>query len=42
MDTFEPEPEVDIEAVQKEIDKLEEELKEVQEEMRKYLSQLNA
>jgi len=40
VDTFEEEPEVDIEAVQKEIDKLEEELKIVQTEIDKHLSQL--
>ncbi|MCO5268951.1 MAG: type I restriction-modification system subunit M [Brumimicrobium sp.] len=40
VDTFEPEPEVDIEEVQKEIDKLEGELKEVQAEMEKYLKEL--
>jgi type I restriction enzyme M protein len=42
VDTFEEEPEVDIAAVQKEIDKLEEELKTVQAEMGKYLKELNA
>ena len=42
VDTFEEEPEVDIAAVQKEIDKLETELKSVQAEMDKYLKQLNA
>jgi type I restriction enzyme M protein len=42
VDTFEEEPEVDIAAVQKEIDKLEDELKTVQKEMDKYLKQLNA
>ncbi len=40
VDTFEEEPEVDIIAVQKEIDKLEEELKTVQGEMEKYLKEL--
>lgn len=40
VDTFEEEAEVDIAAVQKEIDKLEGELKEVQEEMKKYLKDL--
>jgi type I restriction enzyme M protein len=41
VDTFEEEAEVDIEAVQKEIDKLEDELKEVQKEIAKYLKELN-
>lgn len=41
VDTFEEEPEVDIAAVQKEIEKLEDELKTVQAEMDKYLKQLN-
>jgi len=40
VDTFEEEPEVDIAAVQKEIDKLEGELKIVQAEMDKYLKEL--
>jgi type I restriction enzyme M protein len=40
VDTFEEEPEVDLVAVQKEIDRLEEELKEVQEEMKKHLKEL--
>lgn len=40
VDTFEEEPEVDIEGVEKEIEKLEVELKDVQEEMKKYLEQL--
>jgi len=40
VDTFEEEPEVDIAAVQKEINKLEVELKEVQKEMNKYLQEL--
>lgn len=40
VDTFEEEPEVDIMAVQKEIDVLEEELKKVQEQMNKYLKEL--
>ncbi|MCC5916520.1 MAG: type I restriction-modification system subunit M [Cryomorphaceae bacterium] len=40
VDTFEEEPEVDIAAVQKEIEKLEGELKEVQVEMAKYLKEL--
>jgi type I restriction enzyme M protein len=42
VDTFEEEPEVDIIAVQKEIDVLEEELKKVQEQMDKYLKELTA
>ncbi|MCX7648980.1 MAG: SAM-dependent methyltransferase, partial [Flavobacteriales bacterium] len=41
VDTFEEEPEVDIAAVQKEIEKLEAELKSVQKEMDNYLKQLN-
>lgn len=40
VDTFEEEPEVDIAAVQKEIEKLEGELKEVKVEMEKYLKEL--
>ncbi len=40
VDTFEEEAEVDIEAVQKEINKLENELKKVQAEMDKYLKEL--
>lgn len=40
VDTFEPEPAVDMKAVKEEIDRLENELKEVQEEMRKYLEGL--
>lgn len=40
VDTFEEEPEVDIEAVEKEITKLEGELKDVQGEMKKYLKEL--
>jgi len=40
VDTFEEEPEVDIAAVQKEIDKLEEELKTVQAQMDNYLKEL--
>jgi type I restriction enzyme M protein len=40
VDTFEEEPEVDIEAVQREINLLEEELKNVQAEMEKYLKQI--
>ena len=40
VDTFEEEAEVDIAAVQKEIDKLEEELATVQNEMKKYLKEL--
>ncbi len=42
VDTFEEEPEVDIAAVQKEIETLEVELKTVQEEMDKYLNELGA
>ncbi len=41
VDTFEEEAEVDIPAVQKEIEELEMELKEVQEKMEKYLKELN-
>lgn len=41
VDTFEEEPEVDIQAVQQEINKLEGELVEVQKEMEKYLKELN-
>lgn len=40
VDTFEEEPEVDIAAVQKEIETLESELKEVKAEMNKYLKEL--
>lgn len=40
VDTFEEEPEVDIAAVQKEIEKLEGKLKSVQAEMDKYLREL--
>jgi type I restriction enzyme M protein len=40
VDTFEEEPEVDIAAVQSEIDKLEGELKTVQVEMERYLKEL--
>ncbi len=40
VDTFEEEPEVDIAAVQQEIDKLEGELKSVQSEIEQYLTQL--
>ncbi len=40
VDTFEEEAEIDIAAVQQEIDTLENELKEVQKEMKKYLGQL--
>jgi type I restriction enzyme M protein len=40
VDTFEEEAEVDIAAVQKEIEKLETELKEVQKQMDKYLKEL--
>ena len=42
VDTFEEEPEVDIAAVQVEIEKLEEELKTVQAELNKYLKELGA
>ncbi len=42
VDTFEEEAEVDIAAVQQEIEKLEDELQTVQGEMDKYLKQLNA
>jgi type I restriction enzyme M protein len=42
VDTFEEEAEIDIAAVQKEIEKLEVELQTVQGEMDKYLKQLNA
>lgn len=41
VDTFEEEAEVDIAAVQVQIEKLEGELKEVQNEMKKYLTELN-
>lgn len=40
VDTFEEEPEVDIKAVQKEIDRLEDELKVVQGQMEMYLKEL--
>jgi type I restriction enzyme M protein len=40
VDTFEEEPEVDIEAVQNEIDKLEDELRAIQDNMRQYLNEL--
>ena len=40
VDTFEEEPEVDIQAVQEEISRLEGELKVVQLEMKKYLDEL--
>jgi len=40
VDTFEPEPEVDIAAVQEEIEELEEELEGVKEEMESYLEEL--
>jgi type I restriction enzyme M protein len=40
VDTFEEEAEVDIAAVQKEIDKLEDELVKVQTEINQYLTQL--
>jgi type I restriction enzyme M protein len=41
VDTFEPEPEVDMQAVAQEIAQLEAELAEVQSEMRGYLNELN-
>jgi type I restriction enzyme M protein len=41
VDTFEEEAEVDIDAVQKEIDKLEDELVQVQAEINKYLKELS-
>jgi len=41
VDTFEEEQEIDINAVQKEIDKLEVDLKGIQNEMKKYLKELN-
>jgi type I restriction enzyme M protein len=41
VDTFEEEPEVDVAAVQKEIEKLEQELKVVQVEMENYLKELD-
>lgn len=40
VDTFESEPEVDIFAVQKDIDRIEGELAETREKMRKYLMEL--
>ena len=40
VDSFEEEPEVDIQAVQKEISRIEMELSDVQDEMRKYLKML--
>jgi type I restriction enzyme M protein len=42
VDTFEEEAEVDIAAVQQEIEQLEGELKNVQVEMEKYLKELGA
>ena len=42
VDTFEEEEEVDILAVQKEIDSLEKELKEVQSKMKEYLKELQS
>lgn len=42
VDTFEEEPEVDINKVQSEIETLEKELAEVQKQMNKYLKELNA
>lgn len=41
VDTFEPEPEVDIAAVQREIEEIEGELAKVREEMSKYLEELS-
>ncbi|HLR26118.1 MAG TPA: type I restriction-modification system subunit M [Fodinibius sp.] len=41
VDTFEPEPEVDIEETQQEIEDLEAELEEVQSKMNEYLKELN-
>ncbi len=41
VDTFEPEPEIDIKDVQQEIDEIEDELEKVQSEMDKYLKELN-
>ncbi len=41
VDTFEPEPAVDMKAVKEEIEELESELKEVQEEMKSYLEKLD-
>jgi type I restriction enzyme M protein len=41
VDTFEPEPEVDIAATQEEIQRLEQDLDEVQEKMKKYLKKLD-
>ena len=40
VDTFEPEPEVDMQEVAKEISQLETELAEVQDEMKKHLQEL--
>ena len=40
VDTFEEEPEVDISAVQKEIDQLEAELADVRKQMKAYLKEL--
>ncbi|HCA42423.1 MAG TPA: type I restriction-modification system subunit M [Bacteroidetes bacterium] len=40
VDTFEEEPEIDIKAVQKEIDELEKQIKDVQSELDKYLKEL--
>ena len=40
VDTFEPEPEIDIAAVQKEIEQIETQLAETQKEMNKYLEEL--
>ena len=41
VDTFEEEPEIDITAVQKEIEELEKELAKVQKKMAEYLKELN-
>ena len=40
MDTFEPEPEIDIKAVQEEIDAIEKELAQTQAKMKDYLKEL--
>jgi type I restriction enzyme M protein len=40
VDTFEPEPEIDIAATQKEIEQIEVELAETQEKMKAYLKEL--
>ena len=41
VDTFEPEEEIDIKAVQAEIDQLESELAETKKQIKKYLKQLS-